>query len=140
MGKKFHLGDVLSITSSRLISPRLILGVYDILNYMTGETLFTHQLPRASRVCRPYLLKQFPQLKDVTCEGINPSNWRERLDALVKEFGETLMVEPLPDDAYISIDPITEAEAMMGPEKVIIAKVDGEKVTFHKEVHKPSEN
>jgi len=122
MGKEFHLGDVLSITTSRLVSPRLIEGVYDILNYMTGENLFTHQLVRAHDVCRPYLLKQFPQLKDVNCEDVAPDNWRERIDTLVKEFGETLMVEPLPKGVYISIDPITEAEAMVGPEKVIVLK------------------
>lgn len=107
------------------MSPRLIEGVYDILNHMTGENLFTHQLLRAQDVCGPYLLKQFPQLKDTNCEGINPSNWRERLDALVKKFGETLMVEPLPEGAYIPIDPITEAEVMVGdPNKVIVLRID----------------
>lgn len=140
MGKEFHLGDVLSITAGKLISPRLMDGVYDILNYMTGVSLFTHQLPRAHDVCGPHLLKQFPQLKDVNCEGINPDNWRERLDELVKEFGETLVVAPLPEGAYIRIDPITEARTVLGPEKVIFAKVDGGKVTLHKEVDKPSVN
>ena len=37
-------------------------SVYDVLNFMTGDTLFTHQLPRARGECKPYLLKQFPQL------------------------------------------------------------------------------
>ena len=124
MGKQFHLGDVLSITTGKLVSPRLTHGIYDSLNYMTGENLFTHQLPRACKISRPYLLKQFPQLKDVTCEDVNPNNWRERLDALVKQFGETLEVKPLPEGIYIPIDPITEAEAMIGAEKVIVLKVD----------------
>ena len=125
MGKKFHLGDVLSITGEKLVSPRLMDGVYDILNYMTGENLFTHQLGRASDVCRPYLLKQFPQLETADCEGISPENWRERLDDLIKQFGETLEVEPLPKGVYIPIDPITEAETMLGdPSKVIVVKVD----------------
>ena len=60
--KQFHLGDVLSITTGRLVSPRHIDGVYDILNFMTGDNLFTHQLPRASDECKPYLVEQFPQL------------------------------------------------------------------------------
>jgi len=125
MSKKFHLGDVLSITSGKLVSPRLMDGVYDILNYMTGENLFTHQLPRAGDVCGPYLLKQFPRLKDADCEGINQENWKECLDTLVKEYGETLEVEPLPKGEYIPIDPITEAETMMGdPSKIVVVKVD----------------
>lgn len=53
--REFHIGDILSITTERLVSPRLIEGVYDILNYMTGDNLMTHQLPRASRHCAPYL-------------------------------------------------------------------------------------
>ena len=60
--KQFHLGDVLSITTGRLVSPRHIDGVYDILNFMTGDNLFTHQLPRAFDECKPYLVAQFPQL------------------------------------------------------------------------------
>jgi len=129
MGKKFHLGDVLSITGDKLVSPRLMDGVYDILNYMTGENLFTHQLPRARDVCGPYLLKQFPQLETADCEGINSENWRERLDGLIKQFGEMLEVEPLSKGAYIPIDPITEAEVMLGdPSKVIVVKVDKDSV------------
>lgn len=51
-GKRFHLGDVLSITTGHLLSPRHMEGVYEILNHMTGDQLFTHQLPRASRGMR----------------------------------------------------------------------------------------
>ena len=123
--RNFHLGDVLSITTGKLLSPRLIEGVYDILNYMTGENLFTHQLPRARDVCNPYILKQHPQLKAVKCDSITTSNWRERLAVLVSEFGETLLIEPLPKGAYTYVDPITEAEVMMGdPSKVIVLKAD----------------
>ena len=59
--REFHLGDILSITTGYLVSRRHMKGVYDILNFMTGDTLFTHQLPRAGDECKPYLLKQFSQ-------------------------------------------------------------------------------
>ena len=72
--KKFHLGDVLSITTGRLVSPRHMDGVYDILNFMTGDNLFTHQLPRASDECKPHLLAQFPQLAEVDTSGVNGKN------------------------------------------------------------------
>lgn len=62
MGKEFSLGDVLSITTGRLLSERRIDGVYDILNWMTGDDLFTHQLPRAGKACQPWLVEQYPQL------------------------------------------------------------------------------
>jgi hypothetical protein len=111
MSKTFQLGDVLSVTDGHLMTS--IHNVYAILDYMTGENLFTHQLPRAARVCAPYLLKQFPQLKDVKCEEITPDNWRGCLDSLVKQFGDKFEVEPLPKGAYTAVDPITEAEIMM---------------------------
>jgi hypothetical protein len=36
--RAFHLGDILSVTTGCLVSPRGIAGVCDILNWMTGET------------------------------------------------------------------------------------------------------
>ena len=62
MGKEFSLGDVLSITTGRLLSDCHMDGVYDILNWMTGDNLFTHQLPRAAEKCEPWLIEQYPQL------------------------------------------------------------------------------
>jgi hypothetical protein len=41
--REFHLGDVLSITTGVLVSPRRMEGVSDILEFMTGSDLFTHQ-------------------------------------------------------------------------------------------------
>ena len=62
---KFHIGDVLSITTGKMVSPTGMDGIYKILNFMTGEDLYTHQLPRAMRVCAPHLLQQHPQLAEV---------------------------------------------------------------------------
>ena len=45
--REFPLGVVLSITTGKLLCP--IGDVYDILNFLTGDNLFTHQLPRAMR-------------------------------------------------------------------------------------------
>jgi len=53
--KEFHIGDVLSITHGRLVSPRHMDGIYDILNFMTGD-----QIPRATEECREPLLRQHP--------------------------------------------------------------------------------
>jgi len=66
--REFHLGDILTITTRKLVSPRGMEGVYGILNYMTNDNLFTHQLQRATKECAPFLLEQFPFLKEVTGE------------------------------------------------------------------------
>lgn len=131
-GREFDLGDILSITTGALVSTRHIDGVYDILGYMTGESLFTHQLPRASRECEPALLAQHPQLRQVVApewdfDGKDPKTvvyaWLDEQKAI---YGETLPVRPLNPEDHTSIDPIAELK-MIRPDMPIIAVTpDGE--------------
>ena len=108
--KKFHIGDILSITTEHLVSPRHMDGVYDILNFMTGDDLFTFQLPRAGDICRPYLLEQHPQLKDIDASMANEENWKSWIEEQIAKYGEFLVVEPLPEGVYQHKDPIEEAK------------------------------
>lgn len=123
--RQFHIGDVLSITTDRLVSPRHIEGVYDILNFMTGDSLFTHQLPRAQRECRPHLLKQHPQLAEVDDSTVTPETWKAWLDEQVQRFGETLPIAPIPAGAHEFIDPISELAEKVHPSKIITIKAPG---------------
>lgn len=120
--KQFHIGDVLSITTGRLVSSRHIEGVYDILNYMTGDNLFTHQLPRAAKQCKPALLVQHPRLAAVDVAEITQENWQWWLDEQVALYGETLSVEPLRPGDYEQVDPVQEAEEMMGQDRVVVVE------------------
>lgn len=118
----FDLGDILSITTERLVSKRHIDGVYDILNYMTHDNLFTHQLPRASEECAPILLKQHPQLADISVpdkfeDEDHVWRWLEEQKGI---YGETLAVEPLNAGKHEHIDALEELSDMVGPEKVIV--------------------
>jgi hypothetical protein len=113
MTQDYDLGDILTVTTGRLISERGMKGVYDILNYMTGQSLFTHQLPRASKIAGPDILRQHPQLAAVELGEVNAENWREKLQALVAEYGQTLPITPLPTGAYAPADPIAELVGMM---------------------------
>jgi hypothetical protein len=123
--KKFHLGDVLSITTGRLVSPRHMDGVYDILNFMTGDNLFTHQLLRASDECKPHLLAQFPQLAAVDASGVNGKNHVKWLTEQVAKYGEEFEVKPVPKGTHQFKNPIAEAAEMMGgPEKIIVVQTD----------------
>lgn len=117
--KKFHIGDILSITTGRLVSPRLMEGMYDILGYMSGEQLWTHQLPRVSRECKPYLLEQHPQLKDVDASNVTPENHKAWLAEQVAKFGEELPVSRLPWEAHERIDPLSELAEKVHPDRII---------------------
>ena len=122
MTKVFHLGQILSITTGRLVSPvgdHPIDGVYEVLNFLTKDDLCTNQLPRASKACKPWILLQKPELADVDARGVNGENWRQWLDRQVAEFGELHELTPLNEDDWTKIDPLQEAAAMVGDDKVI---------------------
>lgn len=108
--RNFHLGDILSIITDKMVSPRHMEGIYDILNYMTDDDLNTHQIPRAMEECRPFLLKQYPNLKNVSTEALQKISWKEWIDKQIEIYGEMLTVKPLPKDAHQVIDPIIEAK------------------------------
>jgi len=124
----FDLGDILSVTTGFLVSPRHIGGVYDILGYMTGESLFVHQLPRASRECSPFLLAQHPRLRgaSVPDEFDGEEAVISWLDAMKVRFGGSLPVAPLSPKDHTHIDPITELVMMGVPADRIIPVVVGE--------------
>lgn len=91
--KTFQLGDVLSITDGRLLSPRLMDGVYDILNHLTGCGLMTHELPKAVKLYQPLLLAKFPALEGCVPKEVDGGNWQSVIDSLVEKHGDSFDVE-----------------------------------------------
>lgn len=114
---EFHIGDVLSAYTGILCGT--LDGLYKILNYMTSDDLYTHQLPRAGREVRPYLLRQHPWLASIDkdwlmaegCED-RPATCLARVEELATRHGAWLMVLPMPQDDHDFIDPLTELEQM----------------------------
>jgi len=91
------LADILSVTTDRLMSRRGIAGIYDLLGHMTGNNLFTHELPEAARLCEPALLAQHPRLVGVTPpDGLGNPDLMAWLIEQERVYGETLTVAPLP--------------------------------------------
>lgn len=139
--KVFHICDVLSITTGRLVSSRHMDGVYDILNFLTGESIFTHQIPRVMRECEPWMQAQFPQLSPGNplmvglLQGLEETlshvegdkapaiaRWVEAVRVAVG-VPEHLPVYELGTDMHTHIDPIEEAKAMVGDERVIAVQL-----------------
>ena len=119
--KSFHLGDVLSVTTGKLASPSHMDGLYKILNYMTRDNLYTHQLPRARRECEPELLRQFPQLVGLeTPEFTEESEVKSWLAEQVTRFSATLKVSRLAANDHTFIDPLKELESIVGPGKIVV--------------------
>lgn len=119
MSQKHSLAAVLTVTTDRFLCSD-IGELYDLLNYMTGDNLFTHQLPRATKVCKPVLLAQFPTLADVTVPyfGKYFGKYKAWLLDLGRVRGHELDVEPL--ESWQHRNPIDELDEMLGGTKPII--------------------
>lgn len=148
--KKFHVADVLTVTTGCMVSPRGIEAVYDILNFMTGDSLFTHQLVRACNVATPVLLARFPQLAKVKKPvfdfsgklGGDLAMQEQIVSAWVQEQGLDMEfeIEPLAPGEYVSMDPAAEMVQMRGGKTEGIMKVEVEEggVTSVSEVSGPA--
>ena len=120
--KTFRLGHVLYVTTGILAcegEAHPIDGVYKILDFMTGASNFTHQLPRVRKECTPHLLAQFPQLSAVTKEGVGPHNYLAWLEDAKTRFGDAFDVASLPAGQHEAREPLSELIEMIGPERVI---------------------
>jgi hypothetical protein len=145
--KEFHISDVLSVTTPRLMSHRHMEGVYDILGFLVGEEggLYTHQLMRVNEEARPWLRTQFPQLMDDSPEMAellkefaeqidNAPHDNDVLGKMCGEFVERVrttfsLPEYLPvyemgADMHTHIDPEEELRAIVGDDKVIAINLE----------------
>lgn len=130
--KQFDLGAVLTVTTGVMLTT--IEELYKILNHMTGDDLFTHQLPRASRACAPELLHQHPDLPTevspplgITAELSHDqaqARCRAYVETQAQRFGESLAVSPLPAGDWEPRNPLEELYEM-APDKAIIPVVLG---------------
>lgn len=133
MGKKFHIGDVLSVSTGYLVSKNHIGGVYAVLNFMTNDSLSTLALVRACKVCRPALFSQHPWLQSpemdqefakleaaIQTPGADVELVAMELVAnMSKKHGEEIEIEPLPKGSYKAVSPETELNMMgVNPDKL----------------------
>lgn len=121
----YHLGDLLSITDGSLVSPRHMDGVYDLIDFVTGEKHLTHQLPRAAHVVRPWLLAQHPWLAGIKVPALRGKeevlSW---LAGAVERHGELHQVRAMPFGMYVGREPIAEAREMAPNATIITLEED----------------
>src|SRR5688572_3722930 len=113
--KAFPLATVLSITTGRLLCP--IAEVYVVLNHLTGDDVYTHQIPRVLEECAPWLLHSFPALRTVDLTTLDAilaqtpgfpgvARWLATLD-----LPSTYRLTPMPQDKHTRKDPVAELAA-----------------------------
>ena len=139
--RRFPLRVVLTVTTGRLLTERKgpmdngIGDLYELLNWITGDGLYTHQLGRASEAARPWLFKCFPELT-----GVNDTlhlldgwlstgepqqaiqRWLTEIKLNAPDLKNEYDIAPIPD-GWVSIDPLLELESRVGKERVITVNV-----------------
>jgi len=117
--KEFATCDVLSTVTGRLIGN--IGGVYEVLNWMTGESVFTHQLPRIADEARPVLVAAHPALQQAIdeAEQVTTENWKEWRQTWEDRYGPMIAVPKFGADAHERIDPMSELAEKFHPDKII---------------------
>ncbi len=127
--KRFHLGDLVSVTDGCLVSPSHLDGVYALVDFVTGQPHMIHQLSRASREVIPWLLDQHPWLADVVVDLTVPdgatreegwlivATWLEKATA---RWGEYHEVRPMPLGMYVGREPIAELREKMPDAQIIV--------------------
>jgi len=140
--KTFTLRTVLSVTTGRLLTepkgPRDngIDRMYELLNHMTGDSAFTHQLGRFAEECKPWLFRWFPELATASAcldklddwikrdktgtneEGIKM--WLTELKMLELKIKDVYSIGQIPMDDHDKKDAYDELVAMRGTDEDII--------------------
>lgn len=126
--RSFPLDEILSITTGCLVADRDMRAVCDVLNFMTGDDLFTHQLPRAADWARPLIFAQHPRLVDVPEPtdlnvGGDKVATQERIATwlvpLRERLGHSLLLTSQ-EDRWAHRDPIEELNLMRGPLETVL--------------------
>lgn len=117
--KEFATADVLSTITGRLIGK--MDGIYEVLNWMTGESVFTHQIPRIGREATPVVVTAHPQLQQAVdeAEQVNQENWQQWRQTWEDRYGPTIAVPKFSADTHENIDPMSELVQKIHPDKII---------------------
>ena len=103
---KFTTGEIISAGLGKLACD--MDGVYRIMNFLTGDSLYTHQLPRAFHACEGWVKQQHPWLLQLDESKCSRETWHQWLDDAERRFGKEHELLPLPQGQWQSCDPISE--------------------------------
>lgn len=124
--REFSLAAVLTGMTGLALTRNAFDVVWPLLNWMTDDNLFTHQLPRAIDECEPTLRATFPELSGIIVP--NFTSWDEAdrwLTALANAIGATREVPRLPAGVHQVINPVSELLDMRQGKPVIVLQATG---------------
>lgn len=135
MPTDFDLADVLTVTTGILIPPADMGAVYRVLSFLVGYDVYTHQIPEALRVARPWILERYPHLGQLRPTDEERAAWStdesrsHRWITLQRHYlGDRLSLSPMPANRVSSAfgDPVGSLVAMVGKDRVVVVEAEGE--------------
>ncbi|RKD69019.1 hypothetical protein [Rhizobium sp. WW_1] len=119
--KSFPIDAVMSTITGVLVSENGIGCIYEMLNWMTGDSVFTHQIPRISREAVPVMLAIYPEMQAAIDEAkqVNGDNWREWLTTWRQRYGDEIAVPVMNIAEHERIDPLSELAEKVSPDRII---------------------
>ncbi|AMS41224.1 DUF7736 domain-containing protein [Aminobacter aminovorans] len=118
--KDFTTEAVLSVLTGRLLCD--IGGIYEVLNWMTGESLYTHQLPRVGREAEPVILGMHPHLAEAVAEAdqVNAENYAAWSAKWKARYGESIAIPRFNIAEHERIDPMSELAEKAHPDRIVV--------------------
>lgn len=136
MIKEFPTLAVLTAASGRLLTQPIseedngIGQLYAVLGWMTGDTVFTHQLGRFIEECRPWIHQWHPVIAELDVEisrrcELGEAEMKALQQDMLLKFGKTIQLRKIPRYAHSRRNPIDELVEMRGsPEGVTVLVAD----------------
>lgn len=128
--RRVHLGDILTATTGVLVAPTGMAGLQELLEWMTGGLVWTHQLGRAADACQPVLLAQFPWVAGIVTpdwSGVRRGEAENAVGAWLAGqaavHGEWHAVGRIPAGAFELINPVAELAEKLGADRVRVVDV-----------------
>ena len=112
MTKDFPTLAVLSVTSGRLLTqPRRANNgfdqIYEVLEWMTDDQPFTHQLGRFAEECKPWIYQWHPEIieadkwiENKLTEKCEPEDVKACQAEMIAKFGETITLQKVPQSYH----------------------------------------
>ena len=96
-------------------------AVHECIEFVAGEPVFTHQIPRVGDEVAASCLAQHPQLAPAYAEAeqINRGNYAAFAQKWLDEYGPELRLRPMTEDEHERRDFMSEALEHFKPEDII---------------------
>ena len=96
MQRQFPICDILTVITGRLVMPDGLSDAQKLMSFLTGEPVYTSQVPVMLPECQYELIRQHPFLKAVQLrDPASPEQIKQWLNEATLQFGASLTVSSI---------------------------------------------